>query len=348
MILDDPKEMERIDISKVSKVVDKFPEQCEEAIEIGNKFSRKLRIKKPERVCVCGMGGSGIAGDMLAGIFPDKDIRVFKGYELPKYVGKKDLIFSVSYSGNTEETLSVFTEAVKRGCKTIGITSGGELERQCVKHSLDYVKIPKGIKPRFSLGYLLFPIIVMLEKIGFIKRQKLDLVIKNLMETREEIGMKTRTSDNPAKRIALKLVDSVPVVQGFGMYEPVTYRARTQFNENSKVPSFSEIFPELNHNSILGWEGGGYLTKNFSVIIIRDENESEQIRKRIEFTKKLLKKSAKSVTEVWSLYPHKLSRMISTMYILDFITVYLALLRNKDPGDDSLLLKLKTILKKGE
>ncbi len=341
-------EIGRIDISKVVRVIDKFPEQCEEAIEIGRKFSRKLEIKKPERVYVCGMGGSGIAGDILAGGFPERDIRVSKGYELPKHVGSKDLVFVISYSGNTEETLSVFREAVGRGCEIIAVTSGGELERECVKHSIDYVKIPKGIKPRFSLGYLLFPIIVVLENIKFVRKQKLDLVLKNLRETREETGIKTPTKDNLAKRIAMKLLDSVPVVQGFGIYAPVAHRARTQFNENSKVPSFSEVYPELNHNSILGWEGGGYLTRNFSVILIRDEKESEQIRKRIEFTKKLLRKSAKYVVEIWSLYPYELSRMLSTMYVLDFVTVYLALLRNKDPGDDSLLLKLKTILKKGE
>ncbi|UCC92069.1 MAG: hypothetical protein JSV39_02295, partial [Candidatus Aenigmatarchaeota archaeon] len=165
-------------------------------------------------------------------------------------------------------------------------------------------------------------------------------------ETRDEIKPEIRMSDNPAKRIAMRLIDSVPVVQGFGIYEPVANRARTQFNENSKVPSFSEVYPELNHNSILGWEGGGYLARNFSVILIRDEKESERIRKRIEFTKKLLRKSAKSMIEVWSFYPYELSRMLSTMYILDFVTVYLGILRNKDPGDDSLLLKLKTILKR--
>ena len=346
MTLDDEKTIEKIDLSKVVGVIDKFPEQCEEAIKMGSKFAKKLEIKKPERVSICGMGGSGIAGDILAGLFYNKDIRVFKGYELPKYIGKNDLIFIVSYSGNTEETLNIFREALERGCKIIAITSGGELEKQCVEHSLAYVKIPKGIKPRFSLGYLLFPIIVVLEKIKFLGKQNLDLVLKNLRETRDEIGLKRPTNENPAKRIATKLIDSIPVVQGFGIYEPIAYRARTQFNENSKIPAFSENFPELNHNSILGWEGGGYLTKNFLVLMIRDEKEGDRIRKRIEFTKKILKKSARSVMEIWSVYPHGLSRVLSTMYVLDFITVYLGILRNKDPGDDSLLLKLKTILKK--
>jgi len=344
MILDDVKEIERVDISKVSKIIDKFPEQCEEAIEIGKKFAGKLNMEKPKRVCICGMGGSGIVGDMISGIFPDRHIDVFRGYDLPGHVKRGDLVFMVSYSGNTEETLSLFRQAARRGCRIIAISSGGEMERECVKQGMEHIKIPKGIKPRFAIGYLLFPVLVILEKIKFIGRQNYDLVLKNLEETRDEIGLDKPSKDNPAKRIALKLENTIPVVQGFGVYEPVSYRARTQFNENSKLPSFSENFPELNHNSILGWDGGGYLARSFTVLMIRDENEGEKISRRMEFTKNLLNKSAKNVIEIWSAYPYGLSKILSVMYVLDFVSVYLGLLRNKDPGDDSLLLKLKTIL----
>jgi glucose/mannose-6-phosphate isomerase len=191
------------------------------------------------------------------------------------------------------------------------------------------------------------PTLVILEKIKFIEKQNLELVVKNLKETREEIKIGTYTKDNPAKRIALKIMDTIPVVQGFGMYAPIAYRAKTQFNENAKIPSFSEIFPELNHNSLLGWQDGS-LGGNFSVIIIRDEKESEQMKRRIDFTKKTIKKSARNVIEIWSAYPYALSRVLSTMYVLDFVSVYLAFLRGKDPGEDTLLTTLKTILKSKE
>jgi glucose/mannose-6-phosphate isomerase len=272
------------------------------------------------------------------------EIKVIKGYGLPEYVTANDLVFVVSYSGDTEETVSTFREAARRGCRIIAVTSGGEIERECFKRGIECVRIPKGAKPRFALGYMLFPVITVLEKLKFVEKQNLDLVIKNLKETRDEIKTAIPMNDNLAKRIAFKLLDSVPVVHGFGIYEPVVYRARTQFNENSKVVSLSETYPELNHNSILGWEDGSS-ARNFSVIIIRDNSESEMMRKRIEFTKQLLKKSARSVIEVWSVYPYGLSRALSTMYVLDFVTVYLAFLRGKDPGDDSLISKLKTILK---
>lgn len=344
MILDDPKGIEKLDLSKVVGVMDRFPEQCEEALEIGNRFARKLGAKKPQRVFVCGMGGSGIVGEIVAGIFPDKEIKVVRGYNLPEYVESKDLVFVVSYSGDTEETLSAFRDALKKKCRLIAITSGGELERECARHAADCIRIPKGIKPRFAVGYLLFPIIIALEKMRFVGKQNLGLVVKNLKETRDEIKTQTPVSDNPAKRIALKLLDAVPVVQGFGIYEPIAYRTRTQFNENAKVIALSETYPELSHNSIIGWHDGG-MARNFSVIIIRDNSEGENIRKRIEFTKQLLKKSARSVIEVWSAYPYELSRALSTMYVLDFATIYLGLLRGRDPGDDSIISQLKTILR---
>ncbi|MCK5023135.1 MAG: hypothetical protein KAS04_03105, partial [Candidatus Aenigmarchaeota archaeon] len=209
---------------------------------------------------------------------------------------------------------------------------------------IQYVNIPKGIKPRFALGYLLLPMIVILEKLKFIEKQNLDLLIKNLIDTREEIGIQSPYKNNSAKKIAAELVDTIPIVQGFGAYEPIAYRAITQFNENSKIPSFSENYPELNHNSILGWWGAGSIGKYMTVLIIRDDNETESIRKRIEFTKKVMEKTSKLLIEIWSEYPYGLSRALSTMYVLDFISVYLGILRNKDPGDDSIISKMKTIL----
>ncbi|MEM5871434.1 MAG: bifunctional phosphoglucose/phosphomannose isomerase [Candidatus Aenigmatarchaeota archaeon] len=342
MIIDEPKEMEKLDIFKVLDVLEKFPEQCEDAIKIGCEF--KIKIKKPKRVFICGMGGSGIVGDIVKDIFINKEIHVVKDYFLPEYANENDLVFCVSYSGDTEETLSVFKDALKKKCKTICISSGGQLEIECGKHHIDFIKIPQGLKPRFALGYLLFPIISVLEKMRFVEKQNLDLIVKNLKETREEIKPSIPSNNNPAKRIAMKLIDTIPIIQGFGVYKSIAYRAKTQFNENAKIPSFSEVYPELNHNSLLGWQDGS-LGKNFSLVIIRDSSESEKIMKRIDFTKDILKKNVRNVIEVYSAFPNQLSRVFSNMYVLDFVSVYLAFLRGKDPGEDSLLSELKTILK---
>lgn len=350
MMLDSRKEMDVLDVSGVTESIQSFPEQCEEAVKIGKEFagkSLKGKIKKPEKVYFCGMGGSGIAGEMVRGFFPDKEVHVVKGYDLPAHAGRGDMVFVITYSGNTEETLSLFREAARRKCRIIGVTSGGKLEKECVEKGIDVVNVPGGLKPRFSLGYLFFTVIVILEKTGFLGKINYDLIIKNLKQTRDEIGLRCPSGKNHAKKMAKKLLGSVPIVQGFGKYGPVAYRAGTQFNENSKVPSFSENYPEMNHNSILGWDGGESLCKRFSVIMMRDQEEGSGITGRIEFTKELLSEKAGMVLEVKSDYPYELSRLLSTMYLLDFVSVYLALLRGKDPGDDSLIGKLKSILSGG-
>ncbi|MCD6591219.1 MAG: bifunctional phosphoglucose/phosphomannose isomerase [Candidatus Aenigmarchaeota archaeon] len=345
-MLDNVESMRKLDKFHVIDAIESFPEQCEEAIEMARQNSKNIKLKKPKSVAVCGMGGSGIAGDILAGLFPDRDIRVFKDYVLPNYVGKDYLVFIVSYSGNTEETISMFQQALKRRCKIIAISSGGEIERMAVENRIRHIKIPEGLPPRFAFAYLFFPLIVILAKLKFINKQNLDRIVKHLKETRDEITTSIPTKNNPAKRIALKLFGSVPIIQGFGKYSAVAYRAKSQFNENSKLPAFHEIYPEMNHNSILGWEHAESLTKSFGVVVLRDEHESEKIRKRIEFTKKVLKKSARCVVEIWSTYPLDISRVLSTMYVLDFVSVYLGLLRGEDPGENSLLTQLKNILKK--
>ena len=124
-------------------------------------------------------------------------------------------------------------------------------------------------------------------------------------------------------------------------YASVGYRAKTQFNENSKVQAFNENFPELNHNSLLAWQKAGSISKMFSVIMISDNNGNQQIRKRFEFTRPYITRSAKSVVFLHSTFKSKLSRILSTLYTLDFISVYLAMLYGRDPGDDALLDKLK-------
>ncbi len=346
IIMEKPDMMKEFDHLEVLKIIEKFPEQCEKGMKIGEKFMKNRKIKKPKSVCVCGMGGSGITGDILGNLLPEKQITVVKDYSIPDYVDNKWLVFLVSYSGNTEETVSCYEQAAKKKLNVIGITSGGELAREMKKKRKPVVKIPSGIPPRYATGYLLFPLLVILKKIRF-SGMKVNpkTVIKQLRETREEIKPDVPMKNNISKRIAYKIKNTIPLIQGTGNYSSVCYRARTQFNENSKIPAFSEVCPENNHNSILAFEYPTHLTRRFSVLLIRDEKESIQVRKRVEFTKSLLRKSCDSLTELWSFYPSVIARMLSIMYILDFVSVYLAFVYENDPGEYSLLLKLKKILK---
>ncbi len=346
-ILDDAEGMKKMDSLGVLKLIERFPETCEKGRLLGENFAKKVKMRKPKRVLIAGMGGSAVVGDIIKGLFPDKEIEVVKDYDLPGYVDKEWLVMAISCSGGTEEPVSVFRQACKRGLDVIGVTSGGELGRLLKKHRKRGIRVPSGMPPRYATGLMLFSVLTVLSKMRFVKTDDLKEVIRNLKETREEIRPDVEIKNNISKRIAYKLMHTVPVIQSTGEYGAVAYRGKTQFNENSKVPSFVEIYPELNHNSILNWEKPNHLTKRFSFLIIRDEDENGQIRKRIEFTKMLLRRSCDSVTELWSFFPSRISRMLSVMYILDFVSVYLAFLYRNDPGEYSLLLDLKSYLKKG-
>jgi len=348
MILDDIIGMMEVDKRNALGVVRNFPEQCEEAIRIGKEFSKNLNLKKPKSVCVCGMGGSAIAGDILRTWLKDCDIRVFRGHDLPDYVDKDSLVFVSSYSGNTEETLSMLRQALRRKCNIIGIASGGKLEKEFKEEKVPFIKIPGGMQPRYAIAYLLFPLLVVLKKIRFIKEgTDLGKVIKNLKETRDELTPDVKTKDNPAKRIAVRLRGKIPLVYGFGKFESIALRAKAQFNENSKIHSFSDNFPEISHNTVEGWESPKELSKAFAVIFIRDRDEDKEMRTRIEFTEDAVKSAGVSVIEIRSVYHSDLSRILSVMYMLNFVSIYLGILYRKDPSKTELLTDLKYILRHG-
>ncbi|NIO23021.1 MAG: bifunctional phosphoglucose/phosphomannose isomerase [Candidatus Aenigmarchaeota archaeon] len=348
MILDDIVGMMEVDRRNVLGTIRNFPEQCEEAIGIGKEFSKTLKLKKPKSVCICGMGGSAIAGDILRTWLRDHDIRVFRGHDLPGYVDKDSLVLISSYSGNTEETLSLFRQAVKRKLNMIGITSGGKLEKEFREEKTPFIKIPGGMQPRYAIAYLFFPLLVVLRKIRFIREgSDLGRVVRNLKETRDELTPDVRTKDNPAKRIAIKLRRKIPLIYGFGKFEAVALRAKAQFNENSKIHSFSDNFPELSHNAIVGWESPRNLSKMLAVIFIRDREEDREMQRRIEFTEDAVRNSGGSVIEIRSIYHSDLSRILSVMYMLNFVSIYLGILHRKDPSKTELLTDLKYILRHG-
>jgi len=271
-------------------------------------------------------------------------VEVCRDYSLPAYVDEETLVFATSYSGNTEETLSCFLEAVEKECMTIAVTSDGILQEFSEKTGLPFVKLPEGYPPRTAVPYLFFPLIASLRKLRVLPKvdEEIDEAVGILKEVRKEIRPESPASKNLAKKIALGVEGSVPLVSGFGFYEGVALRMKTQFNENSKTPAKIEVFPELNHNETVGWTGLRRLTKSFSIILIRDHDESPEIRTRIEVTKKLVfDEGAAKVLEIWSRGRGRLARMLSTMYVGDFASFYLAILYGLNPTPVKIIDELK-------
>jgi glucose/mannose-6-phosphate isomerase len=348
-VLDDTGKMKEIDRSDMLSFCVEAAVHYREAAKTAEKIS--LRYSNPENIVVAGMGGSAVGGELLKDWVRDKaqvPIEVSRDYVLPAYANEKSLVLVVSYSGETEESLSAFLDAVKRNCMVFCVSSGGSLLEFAEKLGVPYLRVPSGMPPRAALPYLFVPLLKALEKVGVVSgvSEELSEVITLLAQIGGENAPEKPAKDNFAKRLALGINDSVPVVYGFGVFRGVAQRFKQQFNENSKVPSKWEFFSELNHNEIVGWEKAGQLVKCFSTIFIRDASESDVIRRRIETTKTLLPVGSK-VFEVWSRGKSALARMLSTVCVGDFTSVYLAILRNVDPTPVESINVLKQKMKQG-
>ena len=337
-------EVRKIDRSNMLSFCTEAAKHYRESAKNAERIS--LDYANPENIVVAGMGGSGIGGELLKDYARDKapvPIEVSKDYKLPAYAGKKTLLLLVSYSGETEESLSAFLDAVQRKCMVYCVSSGGTLLKYAEKLSVPYLQVPSGMPPRAALPYLLVPLLKCAEKIGLTSKvsEELAEATKLLEKVSRENSPEKPVNDNFAKSLALNLSNAAPAVYGFGIYRGVAMRWKQQFNENSKVPAKWEVFSELDHNEIVGWENAKKLGKNYAAVFIRDKAEPVEIRSRIETTKTLMQPTLSKTFEVWTQGKSKLAKMLSTICVGDFTSVYLAVLRKVDPTPVKTITLLK-------
>ena len=350
--LDDIKFFSEIDKSDMLGAVEKLPEQIKEAKDIVNSTTLG-GFYKIDNIIISGMGASSISGDIIHSYLRDKiDIPIFvsRQYDLPKWVNKNTLVISQSYSGNTDETLSSFKHAYQKRSKIIGISSGGKLEEFCKKREISHIKIPSDYAPRAAIGYSLFTALYSLEKIGILKtnlESEIEETITILMECLNNNKRETPENENLSKQLAKKIFNTIPQVFGFNFYFPIAKRWCTQFNENSKVIcGYSEV-SECNHNEIIGWSLNPEVAKYFTCILFRDpESESIYMSKRLDFMKKLFSDLSKNVIEIHAHGKKRLAKMMYLLYLGDFISCYLAIIRKIDPTPVDAIMELKNELSK--
>jgi glucose/mannose-6-phosphate isomerase len=347
-ILDDVEKIKAVDKSNMINFCMNSAKLYSEAAKLASKI--KVNYPKPDNVIVAGMGGSGIGGDLLKDWARNKTtvpIEVNREYQLPAYAGKKSLVLITSYSGDTEESLSAFLDALKRKCMIYCISSGGALLENAERLKVPYLRVPGGMPPRAALPYLFVPLLIFMEKMGLVSGASEEL--SEALALLEKIGrgnsLEKPAKENVSKTLAFNIGQTAPVVYGFGFYRSVAERFKQQFNENSKVPAKWEVFSELNHNEIVGWERAGELGKCFSAIFIRDRDEPTEIRSRIEITKELVGQAGLGLFEIYAQGKSPLAKMLSTICIGDFTSVYLALLHGVDPTPVKTINYLKDTLK---
>jgi len=349
-VLDKPERVKEVDRSDMLGDLVKTPDYCRDAMKRAGQVSVPEGVS-PKNIVVVGMGGSAIGGEILHDWLREMlsiPIEVCRDYTLPAYVNKDTLVFVNSYSGNTEETLTAFLTAIRRKCTVTTVTSGGQLESFCKKLQVPHTIIPEGLQPRVAIPYMFFPLPVLMEKMGIISGidDELEEAIQVLERVAKANALDVPTKNNRAKQLATELMDTIPVIYGFRQYSSIAQRLKAQFNENSKVPSKYEVFPELNHNETVGYEAPESLTKKTSIILIRDPQEPPEIRNRIETTTKLVFSRANKVLEVVAEGKGRLAKMFSVMCVGDFASVYLAILQNKDPTPVNIIDMVKSELAK--
>lgn len=337
------KNLERYDQSGMLDRLAKFPDQCRKALDLGHRFDIPEDFSDDYiHLITAGMGGSGITGFLLKR-FLDIPVFVNRGYHLPKFATKSDLLIAISYSGNAEETISSLNEGLNRGMNALLISSGGELKRISEEKGLPLIKIPPGLQPRAAMGYLFLPLLKILSrlKIFKLKSEDLDDLDHTLKRSSSNLNKSIDVPANPAKVLARKLLGKIPLIYGTDENtEVVAQRWKTQFNENSKQPAFWNVIPELDHNELVGFTNKDLLA-NCRVIFLRNSYDLARNQKRISIMKSIFTKSQIGFEEVKAEGENELSQILAQIYMGDFTSVYLALLNQVDPTPVALIEDFK-------
>jgi len=342
------KRINNIDKSGLFSQYEKWPIYAKEAINISPNIPQKREIKN---IIFIGMGGSATSGDIIQNWLRDElpvPFEVLKDYKLPGYVDNKTLVIGASISGETRETISACIEAkTKKDASVVSISAGGVLMKISEKYNIPHTKVELALTPRASLLYALLPAINLLEEIGIIGSTKNEFAdIMNLLNMRNnQIKKNIVFENNIAKQIAsdiLELDTPLTIYSGQTLSAP-GYRFKASLNENSKIRAQHILLPELCHNEIQSW--GRNKDNKITSIFLRDDDESLEQKERFESLSQILIKMDIKPLEIYTEGETKLGRIIDLIYLLDYVSLYLAILKDIDPTPTPNIDEIKKLLK---
>ncbi len=326
----------RLDPANMLEHLHGLPQQCRTAWRKAKDFELPRDYADIDKVVILGMGGSAISGGLLHNFVSQLTkpiVFVTRDYDLPAFVDERTLIIASSYSGNTEETLSAFSQALERKCKKLAMTTGGKLKTLAQNAKVPLFVIDHTSQPRAAIGYSFIPLIAFLQKLGFLKDKtsEVEAMTRDLEKLLGELKETIPTSSNPAKQLATKLQGKIAVIYGAGILSKVARRWKTQINENSKSWAFHETFPELNHNAVVGYQFPAELASKLYVVLLRCPSLHPRTLISYEVTCELLEQNSISHQLIDSQGESELSQMMSLNYLGDWTSYYLAILYQTDP-----------------
>lgn len=321
-----------------------FPRMWAEGCALAKTLDIPYTTADLDHVVVAGMGGSAIGGDLMRTFVASSSplpVSVCRNYELPGYVSDRTLFIASSYSGNTEETLFAFEAALRRKAKIVCITSGGAMLERARQNGLPHLVIPGGLPPRAALPYSFSPVLEVAVRLGLVDLSDADAT-EAIAVLEDGSATLADLSGNPALDLARDVQDHLALVySGPGWIESVNLRWRGQLEENAKTLAFGNLFPELNHNEIVGWSHSRAFLDRVGVLVLRDQDDPPKISRRMEVTRSILEPRAAFWREIHATGTGRLARMLSLVQFGDWLSLYLAVLNGVDPTPVELIDTLK-------
>jgi len=318
-------EIEKYDISKMYQVYDCWADIAEQSYNRDFDLAGYAGI---DHIIFAGMGGSGAIGDVFSAILSRTNIHttVIKGYLLPKTANTNTLVIVTSVSGDTRETLTVLDSANKIGCKILAFSAGGKMEEYCTKNKIEYFKISQSHSPRASFTTFLFSMLKILENIIPIEENDIKETINELQNQQKIISSNNLTETNTALNLA-KWIKDIPIIYYPWGLQAAAIRFKNSLQENAKVHCMTEDVIEACHNGIVAWEKPSIT----SPILIQGNDDFIKTKERWKILKKFFDNNAINYFEIYSNKGNILSKLINLIYILDYASIYHAILNKVDP-----------------
>ena len=340
--LDNPRTYEQLDPLGLRGRLREFPRQCQDAWQQSQALKLPEDWKQISHVVIGGMGGSAIAGDLAKDLAASQQavpITVIRDFQLPFPLTSNHLFVACSFSGNTDETLSLFQQARQSEARILAIAGGGQLARMAEEEGLPLLWIQTSGEPRSALGYNLLLLLGVLARLGLVSTSDnaVQSAITGLQEQVARLGEDIPTGNNPAKQLAQELTGRLALIYAGGIFLGVAHRWKSQLNENAKAWALYESIPELLHNSVEAFHSGSIEGSEGLALLLLPAEASAELQRRYQIVEDLLARQGIPYRRIASLAGPPLAQMLSMVLLGDYISYYLALILSIDPSRTPLI-----------
>lgn len=345
--LDQPETYGAVDTQNMLGQIAGFPEQIAQAWEYARLVDLPDKHSDIFSFIVVGIGGAAISGDFLQALVAHTaqiPVIVVRGYDLPAFVGPDSTVVAVSHSGNTEETLTLFEEAIDRGAKPVILTSGGRLADLATVHRAPLVNYAAaGAQPRTAVGFMFMSLLGIAQAVHLASRMDGPVAeaVALLGEARAAFGPDTPTASNPAKQIARAFAGKIPLIYAAGFLQPVTLWWKEQLSANAKTTVITDVQPEVNHTSAIGYPFPSGNADRLAAVQLRSSYDHARVNMHWQVTTDLLDQAGVASHVVAVQGQSRLAQMLWCMSLGDWVSYYLALVNGVDPTPEEAIAQMK-------